>query len=189
MTFSGPALVHVIGKLRPPPAGLHAYLCRWALVVSLTSGFGAAWSADLEVEVRGARPRAGDVHVAVFDRAEAFALDTEIRAAVSPSGEISAGVFAREEDFRQPPADWRSVTPTTRTLRLTFSDLQPGDYAVAAYQDLNGNNKLDATIARHPTEPWGISNNARPNDRPVTWDEAKFTLPPEGAKIVIELRQ
>jgi len=178
----------VFDKLCPSPAGaLQAHLGRWALVVALSSGWGAAWSADLEVEVRGARPRAGDVHVAVFDRAEAFVLDTEIRAAVSPSGEISAGVFAREQDFRQPPADWRSVTPTTRTLQLKFSDLQPGDYAVAAYQDLNGNNRLDATIARHPTEPWGISNGARP-DRPVAWEDAKFTLPPEGAKIVIELR-
>jgi len=178
----------VITESHPlPGTRWQANLCRWAVVATLTSAAGAACAAELEVEVRGARPRAGDVHVAVFDRAESFALDTEIRAAVSPSGEISAGVFAREQDFRQPPADWRSVTPTTRTLQLTFSDLQPGDYAVAAYQDLNGNNRLDATVARHPTEPWGVSNNARP-DRPLTWDDAKFALPPEGTKIVIELR-
>jgi uncharacterized protein (DUF2141 family) len=43
-------------------------------------------------------------------------------------------------------------------------------------------------VDRNPTEPWGISNNPRPKDRSPTWDEAKFTLPPEGAKIVIELR-
>lgn len=165
-----------------------AHLCRWGVVISLASAASATWSAELEVEVRGARPRIGEVHAAVFDRAEAFALDTEVRAAVSPSGEISAGVFAREEEFRQPPADWRSVTPTTRTLLLTFSGLEPGEYAVAVYQDLNGNRRLDATIARHPTEPWGVSNNPRPQDRPVTWEEAKFMLPPEGAKIVIELR-
>jgi len=147
-----------------------------------------AWSAELEVEVRGVRPRVGEVHAAVFDHAEAFMLDTEIRGTVSPSGEVTAGVFAREEDFRRPPVDWRSVAPTARTLRLTFADLEPGEYAVAVYQDLNGNGRLDATIARNPTEPWGVSNNAQGKDRAVTWDDAKFTLPPEGAKIVIELR-
>jgi uncharacterized protein (DUF2141 family) len=178
----------VIAKPHPVPGRQwRTHLCRWTLVVSLTSAAGTAYAVDLEVEVRGARPRAGEIHVAVFDRADAFVLDTEIRAAVSPSGEISAGVFAREEDFPRPALDVRSVTPTTRTLLLTFPDLEPGEYAVAVYQDLNGNHRLDATIARHPTEPWGISNNARP-DRAVTWDDAKFTLPPGGAKIVIELR-
>ena len=165
---------------------LQGLLCRLTLVLSVAAA-GAAWGADLEVEVRGVRPRAGEVHAAVFDRAEAFALDTEIRGMVSPSGEISAGVFTREDEFRRPAVDRLSVTPSTRTLRLTFPDLEPGEYAVAVYQDLNGNGRLDATVTRNPTEPWGISSNPRPKDRPPTWDEAKFTLPPEGAKIVIEV--
>ena len=163
-------------------------LCRLTLAVSVALPAIAARAADLEVEIRGIRPRVGEVHAAVFDHAEAFMLDTEIRAMVSPSGEISAGVFAREEDFRRPPVDWRSVAPTTRTLHLTFTELKPGEYAVAVYQDLNGNGRLDATIARNPTEPWGVSNNVRGRDRAVAWDDAKFMLPPEGAKIVIDLR-
>jgi len=165
---------------------LQVYLCRLTLVLSMATG-GAAWGADLEVEVRGVRPRAGEVHAAVFDRAEAFALDTEIRGMVSPTGEISAGVFTREDEFRRPAVDRLSVTPGTRTLRLTFPDLEPGEYAIAVYQDLNGNGRLDATVAGNPTEPWGISNNPRLKARPPNWEEAKFTLPPEGAKIVIEV--
>jgi uncharacterized protein (DUF2141 family) len=80
------------------------------------------------------------------------------------------------------------VTSSAKTLRLTFSELEPGEYAVGVYQDLNGNGRLDATVARNPTEPWGISNNPRPNDRSPIFDEAKFTLPPSGTKIMIELR-
>jgi len=163
-------------------------LCRMLLAVLAASTVWTAWAAELEVEVRGVRPRVGEIMAAVFDRAEAFALDTEVRAMVSPAGEISAGVFTREGEFRRPPVDWLTVAPTTRTLHLKFPDLEPGEYAVGVYQDLNGNHRLDATVARNPTEPWGISNNARPKDRAPTWDEAKFTLPPEGAKIVIELR-
>jgi uncharacterized protein (DUF2141 family) len=147
-----------------------------------------ALPADLEVEVRGVRPRGGEVHAALFDRAEDFALDIEVRAMISPSGEINAGVFTGEDDFPRPPLGTLSVTPSARTVRLTFPDLEPGDYAVAVYQDRNSNNRLDTTVVRDPTEPWGISNDPRPNDRSPTWDEAKFTLPAEGAKIVIELR-
>ena len=163
-------------------------LSRLILVILAAFVAGASWAAELEVEVRGVKPRVGEVMAAVFDREEAFALDTEIRGMVSPAGEVSAGVFTREGEFRRPPVDWLRVTPTTRTLHLKFPDLEPGEYAVGVYQDLNGNHRLDATVARNPTEPWGISNNARPKDRAPTWDEAKFTLPPEGAKIVIELR-
>jgi uncharacterized protein (DUF2141 family) len=176
-------------KPYPVPAGiLQAHLCRLTLVLSVASAAAAGWAADLEVEVRGVRPRGGEVHAAVFDRAEAFALDTEVRAMISPSGDISAGVFTAEDQFPRPSVDRLSVTPSAKTLRLTFPGLEPGEYAIGVYQDVNGNGRLDATVARHPTEPWGISNNPRPKDRPPTWDEAKFTLPPEGAKIVIELR-
>ena len=177
-----------LGNWNPVPANtFREHLCRLMFVASMAAA-AAAWAVDLEVEVRGVKPRGGEVHAALFDRAEAFTLDTEIRAMVSSSGEISAGVFTREEEFPRPPVDRLSVTPSTRTLLLTFPGLEPGDYAVGVYQDLNGNGRLDATVARNPTEPWGISNNPRPKDRPPTWDEAKFRLPPEGAKILIELR-
>ena len=173
----------------PAPARtLHARLCRLTLVLSVASAAGAASAADLEVEVRGVRLRGGEIHAAVFDRAEDFVLDTEVRAMVSPSGEISAGVFTGDDDFPRPPIGRLSVTPSARTLRLTFPDLESGEYAVGVYQDRNANGRLDTTVVRDPTEPWGISNDPRPKDRAPTWDEAKFTLPPEGARIAIELR-
>lgn len=175
------------GRNSVPGKTARTVLWRVLLLASMTAAQSAAWAADLEVEVRGARPRAGDVHAALFDR-EAYVVDTEIRAVVSSGGEISAGVFTGADEFPRAPIDRVAVTPSTRTLRVTFSDLEPGEYAVGVYQDLNGNGRLDATMARKPTEPWGLSNNTHPDDRPVTWDEAKFTLPPEGAKITIELR-
>jgi uncharacterized protein (DUF2141 family) len=159
-----------------------------ALVATVASVAATTWAADLEVEVQGVKPRGGEVHAAVFDSAEAFALDTEVRGMISSSGEISAGVFTAENQFPRPPIDRLSVPPSARTLHLTFPGLEPGEYAVGVYQDTNGNGRLDATVARDPTEPWGISNNPRPKDRAPTWDEAKVTVPPEGVKIVIELR-
>jgi uncharacterized protein (DUF2141 family) len=148
----------------------------------------AAWAADLEVELRNVRPRGGEVHAALFDSARVFAAALEIRAAVSADGELMAGVFTRDSDWPHPPLETQSLPSTERTLRMTFANLEPGDYAVAAYQDRNGDDKLNATLGRTPLEPWGMSNNPRPPDRPPNWDEAKFTLPAEGARVVIELQ-
>jgi ABC-type glutathione transport system ATPase component len=57
-----------------------------------------------------------------------------------------------------------------------FKDLAPGTYAVSAYQDLNGNQRLDANMVGMPTEPYGFSrdakaSSARPSSmtRPSSW--------------------
>jgi len=160
----------------------------WALAWLLLLAFARAWGADLEVEVRGVRPGGGQIYAALFDNAEAFSLDIEIRATITDTGQVAAGVFAREEDFPHPPTRTMQAHPDAGVLRLRFTDLTPGDFAVGVFQDRNGDSKLDATLGRIPTEPWGISNDPRPVDRPVKWDEAKFVVPPEGTSIVIILR-
>src|SRR5689334_6478634 len=115
----------------------------WPLTLAgMMAASGTVRTADLEVEVRGVRPRAGEVHAAVFDRAEAFALDTEIRAMISSSGEITAGVFTGQDEFPRPPVDRLSVAPTTRTVQLKFSGLEPGEYAVGVYQAHNTDGPL-----------------------------------------------
>jgi uncharacterized protein (DUF2141 family) len=51
--------------------------------------------------------------------------------------------------------------------RFAFTDVPPGTYAVAVFQDLNGNGRLDRTPLGLPLEPYGFSNDAgrlrRPN--------------------------
>ncbi len=148
----------------------------------------SAYAGDLEVEVRGVKPQGGDVQVALFDNAEDFSLDLEVRAMISGSGEISTGVFAREEDFPRPPAQRVSVSSDAKVVRVRFTDLSPGEYAVALFQDRNGNGRLDMNFAKTPLEPWGMSNDPRPPKRVPTWDDAKFTVPAEGAAIVVNLR-
>ena len=162
-------------------------LCWVAVVLLAATTVSATRAADLKVEVRGVRVRGGDVHVAVFDRAEDFRLDIEVRAMVSRSGEISAGIFTDQDQIPRPPADSLSVYPSANRLSVVFPNLEPGEFAVVAYQDRNSNRRLDATIARIPLEPWGISNDPRPERRAPTWDEAKFALRPAGTRVVIEL--
>ena len=62
-------------------------------------------------------------------------------------------------------------------MSFTVHDLRPGQYAVAAYHDENGNGRLDIDPTGVPTEGYGVSNGAR-----------NPQAPPEFAKAVLELR-
>ncbi len=65
---------------------------------------------------------------------------------------------------------------------VTFDNLEPGTYAVSAYHDANGNNRLDTNFLGIPTERTGASNNPRPAMRAPRFNEAKFDLNAEQNK-------
>lgn len=57
-------------------------------------------------------------------------------------------------------ADGQVAAVSGVTARFTFQDVAPGTYAVAAFEDLNGNGTLDRSQNGLPLEPYGFSNNA-----------------------------
>jgi uncharacterized protein (DUF2141 family) len=169
------------------PVGLPDRFICCALALCTSIGLAPAHAADLEVEVSGIKMRKGEIRAALFDNARDFAADVEIRATITPSGEVSAGVFTREEDLPHPPLQLVAVPANAATIRLRFTELEPGEYAVALFHDRNSDGKLDAVVDRRTLEPWGVSNDPQPENRPVTFDEAKFMLPAEGKTISIQL--
>ena len=50
---------------------------------------------------------------------------------------------------------------TGNTATGTYSDLPPGDYAVAVIHDENENKKLDRNFVGWPTEGFGFANNPK----------------------------
>jgi uncharacterized protein (DUF2141 family) len=103
-------------------------------------------------------------------------------------GSLYVAVYNRAEDFMITEKAYAlKVIPVKKNGRVDFTltDLPAGAYAVSAYQDLNGNGKLDKNIVGIPTEPYGFSNNARPKFRAPQWDEARFEV---GADAKIELK-
>ena len=56
---------------------------------------------------------------------------------------------------------------------VTFEGVAPGEYAVKAFHDVNGNRELDIGW-RGPTETFGFSNDVIGFMGPPDWDEAKF---------------
>ena len=119
------------------------------IAAALIAGFGAApvSAADLSVTVGGVAPGGGTVYLALCQRG------------LTPAK-------CRRGDAR--PADAARVG-------FAFTNLRAGPYAAIAYQDTNGNGRLDRTRIGLPTEPYAFSNGAGRYERP-SWRRAAFRL-------------
>ncbi|KQO56026.1 hypothetical protein ASF32_17345 [Methylobacterium sp. Leaf91] len=102
------------------------------LALALVMILDPARAATVEVVVEGIEPGAGAVYVALCQ------------------GGLSETECRNGQDV---PADGRSQ-------RVILTGIEPGAYAVAAYQDLNGNRRLDRTGLGLPLEPYGFSGEA-----------------------------
>jgi len=114
---------------------------------------------NLTIEISGITPNRGKVYVAVYDVPETFPI----------SGRQRVG---------------RVVTPDEWHCTVHFNDLPPGHYAAVAFQDVNGNGKLDKNFLGFPKEPYGFSNNARGTAGPPAFSDAAVTLDPDGATTI-----
>ncbi len=117
-----------------------------------------AAAADLSVEVDGVEPGAGRVFVALCTGSLA-----EEACRIGQSGPAAAP-----------------------SLRFGFTDVPPGTYAVAAFQDLDGDGRLGRTGLGLPTEPYGFSNGAGRRGRP-DFAGAAFRLPEPGTSLRVRL--
>ena len=61
-------------------------------------------------------------------------------------------------------------------MSALMTDLPPGVYAVAVYEDLNSNLKLDHNLIGIPREPVGVSNNPPARFGLPHFDECSFRL-------------
>ena len=73
----------------------------------------------------------------------------------------------------------------TRAVRLEIKDgtavatlagLSPGQYAIKAFHDLNGDSKLNTNPFGIPTEPVAFSNDAPVHMRAPSWKETVFVV-------------
>lgn len=111
----------------------------------------AIFEPELSVDFSNIREARGNIYVAVYDRSDAFLKVERVR---------SKKIVQVQK---------------TGTLNISLGTLPPGQYALSAFHDVNGNGKLDTNWAGIPNEPYGFSNNARPKFRAPNWAEAVFT--------------
>ena len=117
-----------------------------------------ASAATVQVEVDGIEPGGGQVRVALCQ------------------GGLSEASCVRGDDA--PASGDRAL--------FTFQGVPPGTYAVAAYQDANGNGRLDRTGLGLPLEPYGFSGTVGRRGRP-DFAEAAFALREPGSAVRVRL--
>lgn len=119
-------------------------------------------------------------------QADTGTIQLEVQNIKASKGSIKVAIFGAEEDFLvdEKAIQGHSVSTTnSNKLIIKLDDLPFGTYAIAIYQDINDNNKLDTNLFGVPKEPYGFSNNARSKWGPPDYQIAKFELNQKVLKI------
>lgn len=74
------------------------------------------------------------------------------------------------------------IAPVTRAV-CRFFGVRAGSYAVAAFEDRNGNGVLDTNAFGVPTKGVAFSRNARGRLGPPTFDAARFVHGPDATRL------
>ncbi|QOI96255.1 MAG: DUF2141 domain-containing protein [Flammeovirgaceae bacterium] len=91
-------------------------------------------------------------------------------------GSIRMALYNNSADFMKKHKAVREVAVTGNNMHVTFDNLEPGEYAISCYHDINNNKKLDSNFMGIPREPYGFSNNARGTFGPPAFEDARFTV-------------
>jgi len=107
----------------------------------------------------------------------------------SQKGQLYVAVYKSEQTFMQPDEHiWAGVYTLDKfNGTIKVQDLPYGQYAVAVFQDMNGNEKLDTNVFGVPKEPYGFSNNLRIKWRKPRFDEAQVRFAEDGQVVQVQL--
>jgi acyl-CoA reductase-like NAD-dependent aldehyde dehydrogenase/uncharacterized protein (DUF2141 family) len=119
-------------------------------------------------------------------------LKISVRAPQHSQGNIAYLVFASSDGFPNNKAKavkhgFVSLSPVSDAVTIDAGEFAPGTYAVAVYQDVNGNRKLDSGFLGIPKEPVGASNNPHPRFGPPTFQQCAFEIGKADKQISISL--
>lgn len=139
------------------------------------------------------KPALWTVALALMTAAATTGVDAgEIRATVhnvKPNqGRLMVALYDSEA-ARQADRPWAGqILPSTAPeLLVVFTGLPAGRYAVAAYQDSDGNGRLDTNLVGIPTEPYGFGMPGPAPRRAPSFDQIALTVGGDGA-VVTEVR-
>jgi uncharacterized protein (DUF2141 family) len=110
------------------------------------------------------------------------ALTVHFVALKSSEGAIMVAMYNSEAAYEN---SGTATEAATRAVRLEIKDggavttlpgLLPGQYAIKAYHDLNGDSKLNFNLFGVPTEPVAFSNDAPVHMRAPSWKQTVFVV-------------
>ncbi|MBI6120481.1 DUF2141 domain-containing protein [Salegentibacter maritimus] len=92
----------------------------------------------------------------------------------SEEGNVYFGLYTEADFLKKAPLKGEVTTIKNGVAEVSFTEVQPGTYAISAYHDKNGNERMDFDTNGAPQENYGISNNQINLYGPPLWEDAKF---------------
>jgi len=89
---------------------------------------------------------------------------------------------------REDPASHRTVVPASKDAVISFTGVEPGNYAIALLHDENDNGKADRVLGMMPKEGFGFSRDAKVRMGPPKFEDAVFEQGEGPQKVVIKMR-
>jgi uncharacterized protein (DUF2141 family) len=84
----------------------------------------------------------------------------------------------------------KQVNITAKDVQVEYDKLPAGEFAIACYQDIDKNKKLNKNLVGYPNEPFGFSRDAKISLGPPKFEDAKIKLEDnKTVTITINLKQ
>lgn len=101
---------------------------------------------------------------------------------------IVVGVFRKDDPFTKKTFKNYTLDPAGAAAPTLFIDGLPyGEYAIALFQDRNGDGKLNTNLLGIPKEPYGFSNNVRPRLSAPKYQQCRFTYSEHDNHLYLQL--
>ena len=78
--------------------------------------------------------------------------------------------------------------PAAASVTFRFTNVAPGDYAIAVLHDENENGKADRVLGMAPKEGYGFSRDAPVRMAPPSWNDAVFEMGRAAQRMTIRMR-
>ena len=92
----------------------------------------------------------------------------------SEEGNVYFGLYTETNFLTKTPLKGEVATIKNGIAEVIFTEVPSGTYAISAYHDKNGNERMDFDSSGIPQESYGVSNNQMNLYGPPLWEDAKF---------------
>lgn len=135
-------------------------LIGWVLAAALSAAAGSAFAGDVTVKLEGVQAKGGNLLVSLQSK----------------------------DEFMQPRARFGAMAAGSQAgeVVLTLKDVPPGDYALMALHDAEGNYQMARQANGAPLEGWAMSGHYTGGHAP-SFGEVKVHVDADGAVIVADM--
>ncbi|MEL6827561.1 MAG: DUF2141 domain-containing protein [Pseudomonadota bacterium] len=112
--------------------------------------------------------------------AAASDLTVNVEGISEAKGSIMMGLFDEATYNGDGAVNGANLIVEGNSVTAVFEGLEPGEYAVRLYHDVNDDGEMNTNPFGMPTEPFAFSNDAKGRFGPAKWDDAKFTVESDG---------